>query len=633
MSDVFVSYKAEDRRRVQPLVEALEADGLTVWWDAHIGGGDEWRRTIEQQLDAAKCVLVVWSKRSTAPEGRFVRDEATRAMERGVYLPVRIDNVRMPLGFGETQALSLTGWKGGGDDARCRAVLTAAHAIADGKTFGDHAPHRFAAHASRRGVLTATAAAAVAAAGGGAWLFLKPGAAEAASSIAVLPFANLSSDPAQLYFSDGLTEELRSALSRAGLQVVGRTSSEAVKNADAETAANKLGVANILTGSVRRSPSTIRVSAQLIKGSNGLERWSQNYDRKPGDELTIQSDIAQNVAQALSVALGRAAKAALAVGGTSNAAAQDLYLKARNHLRTEDSEASYRQAIGLLDSAITLDPKFADAYAWKSFAINFMTGTIATGPSFDAGYAQAVDMAKQAIALAPDLAAGHVALATAYEFQLNLPGALTEYRKADALPGVDVSSLLQQVIFLARIGAFSAALDLARQSQKRDPLNPVAFNREAYALAYSRRYAEAIPPIRRAVQLAPTISRNHALLGLCLLQLGRAGEAEAEYRKASPDDIYRMTGEAILFHRQGNRVASDQALQRAIQEFGDQASYQFAEIHAQRGDKERAFAALDRAWAIHDPGLTTLRVDPFLDPLRGDPRFVALERKLNFPSV
>ena len=349
MSDVFVSYKAEDRRRVQPLVEALEADGLTVWWDAHIGGGDEWRRTIEQQLDAAKCVLVVWSKRSTAPEGRFVRDEATRAMERGVYLPVRIDNVRMPLGFGETQALSLTGWKGGGDDARCRAVLAAAHAIADGKTFGDHDAHRFAAHASRRGVLTATAAAAVAAAGGGAWLFLKPGAAEAASSIAVLPFANLSSDPAQLYFSDGLTEELRSALSRAGLQVVGRTSSEAVKNADAETAANKLGVANILTGSVRRSPSTIRVSAQLIKGSNGLERWSQNYDRKPGDELTIQSDIAQNVAQALSVALGRAAKAALAVGGTSNAAAQDLYLKARNHLRTEDSEASYRQAIGLLD--------------------------------------------------------------------------------------------------------------------------------------------------------------------------------------------------------------------------------------------------------------------------------------------
>src|SRR4051812_30389348 len=406
-----------------------------------------------------------------------------------------------------------------------------------------------------------------------------------------------------------------------------------MKNADAETAANKLGVANILTGSVRRSSSTIRVSAQLIKGSNGLERWSQNYDRKPGDELTIQSDIAENVAQALSVALGRAAKASLAVGGTTSAAAQDLYLKARAQLRNEDSEASYRQAIGLLDSAITLDPKFAEAFAWKSLAINYMTGSIATGPGFDAGYAEAANVARQAIAPAPGLTAGHMALAPAFELQLNLPGALDEYRKANALPDADVSSVLQQVIFLARIGAFAAALDLARQSQRRDPLNPIAFSREAYALTYSRRYAEAIRPIRRAMQLAPTISRSHTLLALCLMQLGRSAEAEAEYRKASSDDIYRMTGEAILFHRQGNRAASDQALQRAQRVFGDSASYQYAEVQAQRGDKERAFAALDRAWAIHDPGLTTLLVDPFLDPLRGDPRFAALQQKLNFPNV
>jgi TolB-like protein len=633
MSDVFISYKAEDRRRVQPLVAALEAEGLSVWWDAQIGGGDEWRRSIEQQLDAAKCVLVVWSKRSTAPEGRFVRDEASRAMERGVYLPVRIDNVRLPLGFGETQALALAGWKGGRNDARYRAIFAAVQTIVDGKARGDHRPHRIEPRISRRGILTGGAAVGVAAAGGGLWLLLKPGSAEASSSIAVLPFANLSSDPGQLYFSDGLTEELRSALSRAGLQVVGRTSSEAVKNADAETAARKLGVANILTGSVRRSPSTIRVSAQLIKGSNGLERWSQDYDRKPGDELTIQSDIAENVAQALSVTLGGAAKAALTVGGTSNAAAQDLYLKARAQLRTGDSEASYRQAIGLLDSAITLDPKFAEAFAWKSLAINFMTGSIASAASFDVGYAQAVDMAKRSIALAPGLAVGHVALATAFEFQLNLPGALDEYRKADALPDVDVSSLLQQVIFLARIGASASALDLARRLQKRDPLNAAAYGREGYVLAYSKRYADAIPPARKAVQLAPTISRNHTLLGLCLMQLGRTAEAQAEYNKASPDDIYRLTGEAILFDRQGNRAASDQALQRAQRVFSDTASYQYAEIYAQRGDHERAFAALDRAWAVHDPGLTTLRVDPFLDPLRRDPRFTELERKLNFPSV
>jgi TolB-like protein len=220
-------------------------------------------------------VLVVSSRRSTGPEGRFVRDEASRAMERGVYLPVRIDNVRLPLGFGETQALSLTGWRGNRNEARFRAVHSAVQAIVSGKPHEGHHAHLEPA-VSRRAIVTGGAAA-VAAAGVAGWFFLGPGSAEASSSIAVLPFANLSSDPDQLYFSDGLAEELRSALARAGLQVVGRTSSEAVKNADAETAARKLGVANILTGSVRRSPRSrprswprgagdrIRISAELTR--------------------------------------------------------------------------------------------------------------------------------------------------------------------------------------------------------------------------------------------------------------------------------------------------------------------------------------------------------------------------------
>src|SRR6185295_17475852 len=112
MSDVFVSYKAEDRPRVEPLVEALEAEGLSVWWDARVGGGEAWREAIAEQLDGAKCVIVIWSKRSTGPEGRFVRDEANHAQHRGTYLPVTIDKVQPPLGFGEMQALSLIGWKG-----------------------------------------------------------------------------------------------------------------------------------------------------------------------------------------------------------------------------------------------------------------------------------------------------------------------------------------------------------------------------------------------------------------------------------------------------------------------------------------------------------------------------------------
>src|SRR3982751_5921218 len=191
MSDVFISYKAEDRPRVRPLVEALEAEGLAVWWDEQVGGGEAWRESIEQQLDAAGCVIVVWSKRSTGPEGSFVRDEASRAARRRTYLPVRIDKVDPPLGFGEMQALNLNGWKGERSDPRYHAVTGCVHSMLgrQSPTIGSAAPQ---GRVSRRVVLAGGgAAAAAAAAGAGASLLLHPTGAKA-NTLAVLPFANLS---------------------------------------------------------------------------------------------------------------------------------------------------------------------------------------------------------------------------------------------------------------------------------------------------------------------------------------------------------------------------------------------------------------------------------------------------------
>src|SRR4051794_29852742 len=118
MTDLFVSYKAEDRARIAPLVRALEQDGFAVWWDAHVGTGDQWRESIAEQLDAARLIIVVWSRHSIGPNGQFVRDEATRALRRGAYFPIRIDRVDPPLGFGENQALDLTRWKGDRSDPR-----------------------------------------------------------------------------------------------------------------------------------------------------------------------------------------------------------------------------------------------------------------------------------------------------------------------------------------------------------------------------------------------------------------------------------------------------------------------------------------------------------------------------------
>jgi len=633
MSDVFVSYKAEDRRRVKSLVDALESEGYSVWWDEQIGGGATWRHAIEAELNTAKCVIVAWSKRSVGELGTFVQDEATRAQQRHVYVPVLIDKVHLPLGFGETQALPLVGWHGDCSDPRYQAVLAAVRRNIGGKA-RPRARRTVAARVDRRSVMMGGAAATVAVAGVGLWEFLKPSAASASGSIAVLPFSNLSGDPAQAYFSDGVAEEIRSALTRiAGLKVAGSTSSEAVRNDDAQTAAKKLDVTNILTGSVRQSPSTIRVSAELIDGRTGLDKWSQDYDRSPGDAIKIQTDIAENVASALSATLGEAVRSAISVGGTSNPAAQKLYLKAKAQIHADDSENSVRTAIGLLDSAIALDPKFADAYAMKARALANLFGYYTSaGGGFASGFKQSEAVARQAISLAPNLPAGHMTLAYILLSQLDIGRAAIEYERGHSLAGGDVDDLLAYAGFLAVLGRPDAAIDVARQVQNRDPLNPAGYGSEASAQFNSGRFSQAENAYRKALQLAPNLLLDRAFLGLSLLEERKPDEALAEFKKLPSDYLFRLLGESILFERQGNRSASDAALRRAQQINGDAAHYQYADIHAQRGEKDEAFASLDRAWTFHDPGLAYMKSDRWLSPIRSDPRYSALLAKMNFPA-
>jgi TolB-like protein/Tfp pilus assembly protein PilF len=634
MAEVFISYKAEDRRRVQPLVEALQADGLSVWWDAHIGGGDEWRRTIEQHLDAAACVLVVWSKRSAGPEGVFVRDEAARAQRRGTYLPVRIDRVHPPLGFGESQALPLIGWRGNRADARYQSVLGAVRAMMTGEPHRGVGTHQDDRGISRRAVMAAGAGAAAAAAGVGGWILLKPDSAAAADSIAVLPFANLSGDPAQAYFSDGIAEELRSALARVtGLKVAGRTSSEAVRDADAETAARKLGVANVLTGSVRRSPSMIRVSAELIDGKTGLQRWSEDYDRSPGDAIRIQSDIAQNVARSLSIALGNAARAALAAGGTDSVEAQNLALKA-NELSYRGSRAGLERALELLDAAIAIDPDYARAIGLRAILGLIYINQFAAGAAELArGRERALSDAKRALRLEPNLAIGHGALAEYYRSILQIRAAGEEYRRTVALAPGDPDALRSYSSFLSRLGHASEAIELSNEALALDRLNSFSYGHRIRVLYDARRYAEGVTLAEELKRNSPELFDHPTTLGDCLLMLGRMEEAKRSYAEESPDDPFRLTGEAVIAARTGDR---DSALRRTAQierHYGDAASYQYAQIHAQLGDRNRAFAALNRAYEIKDGGLLSLRVDPWLDPLRSDPRFTALVKKLDFPPA
>jgi TolB-like protein/Flp pilus assembly protein TadD len=634
MSDVFVSYKTEDRRRVRLLVEALQAEGYSVWWDEQIHGGSAWRHAIEAELNAAKCVIVAWSKHSSGAEGTFVQDEATRAQQRHVYVPVMIDKVHLPLGFGETQALPLISWHGDREDPRYQAVLAAVRRNVGGrrKAVSNSVT---AVHANRRTVIVGGSVAAVAVAGAGAWALLKSSSAAASSdSIAVLPFENLSGDPTQAYFSDGVAEEIRSALARiSGLKVVGRTSSEAVRKDDAETAAKKLGVANILTGSVRQSPSTIRISAELVDGRNGIDKWSQDYDRSPGDAIKIQTDIAENVASALSAALGTAARAVISVGGTSNPEAQRLFIQAGALGSGRVTRERLEQALKLLDSALALDPNYADAYARKSGTLTTYTNNFAKSAEETARQrAESLRLARIALKVAPDLPRGHRALSSYYGSNLQFARALAELHRAHQLAPGDADILSTLSLLVGNVGDVDEALKINDQAIAADPLNADPYNTRLVILFHGRRYAEAVNYAIQLQRNSPTLFQNHATVGDCLLLLGRSQEAQSYYDDMPADYWWRLTGEAILAIRAGDRIRVQDRLAKLQQANGEAASFQYAEIFAQLGDKDRAFAALDRAYVVKDPGLIATRVDPFLDPLRSDPRFAAMLQKLNFPT-
>jgi serine/threonine-protein kinase len=465
-----------------------------------------------------------------------------------------------------------------------------------------------------------------------AWVLLKPHPVATADSIAVLPFANLSRDPSQAYLSDGISEEVRSALSRlVGLKVVGRTSSEALRKADAVAAARTLHVTNVLTGSVRRSPTTIRVAAQLIDGRTGFETWSQTYDLAPADAIQLQTEIARSVALALRVRLGRSDHAALAAGGTGDATANDLFLQAKLAFRLSDTEATFRKVIALCDAAIDIDPNYADAHALKGMAWDAIAGAFATDPrELDQAYANGAASARKAIAIAPQVATGYAALARAMSGRLNVRGALEVYKTAERLAGNDAGVLGLRIHTLAEIGRTTEALVLGDKLVRLDPLNSEVFGRLAFAHFYARRFDRAITSSMKALSLAPALTEQQSLIGDCLCLLGKYDEAASQYAKAPPLDLFRLTGEGIVAARRGDSSRAQQILTKLERAYG--IGYQIAQVHAQLGELDQAFAALARGRSVLDPGLNALPADPFVDPLRRDPRFAVLIAQMNFPK-
>ncbi|TLZ50937.1 MAG: tetratricopeptide repeat protein [Gammaproteobacteria bacterium] len=488
---------------------------------------------------------------------------------------------------------------------------------------------------SGRGQRTAGAAATTIAAAPTA--YAEPAAvfAPPAHSIAVLPFVNLSGDPQQDYFSDGLSEELLNSLSRiTALQVAARTSSFFFKGKQVNIAdiAHSLNVGAILEGSVRKAGTQVRITAQLVNAVTGFHLWSQTYDRDLRHILALQTEIATAVTQALQATLLGDSAALIELGGTQNPLAFDSYLKGQKFSGTAFDKESKLTQIAAYSEAIRLDPRYAKAYAAKSIALSDFAGNGATGPAIRRGFEEARAAAEKALALAPQLGEAHAAFASVLDEGFgDYARAAVEYERALALSPGNALALRLSARFFVAVGRIEAAVATAQRAVVLDPLNVATHRSLGRTLYFARRYRDAIEAYNRALSLnspAGSVASARGWVYLALAEFEAARES-----CATPPLIWdNNTCLAVVYHKLNRRSDADAALAAVRAFYGDDAAFQYAMIYAQWGDIAKALEWLETAYRIHDPGLVDLKVEPTLDPLRQEPRYKAIERKLKFPT-
>ena len=456
-----------------------------------------------------------------------------------------------------------------------------------------------------------------------------------AKSIAVLPLANASGDADQLYFSDGLSEDLINALSQFdGLKVISRNSAFQFRDSkdDAQTIGAKLGVAHLLEGSVRRLGDTVRITAQLVNAGDGSTLWSQHYDRPYQDLFALQDEITRAVAGALKARLlaGAAAGAQGDHPPSGNLAAYNAYLQGRFY-DARDTQSDSRKAIDAYATATRLDPRYARAWAAMSYRWTWLAGAFLAGAPAQQAYAQARSAADTALALAPDLAAAHRARGLLFlNADLNWTAAEAEYRRALQLAPTDAGAQFSLGNLLAILGRPAQAVDLTRQALAADPLSANTHFWIAGYLLVLGRLDEAEQAIGKAIELQPGAASYHETLADIEIQRGDARAALAAARQEPPGPWHDVAV-TLALQIGGDRAAADAALKTLIEKYAHLSAYQIAEVYALRKDPDAMFAWLDRAWANRDPGVGYLLIDPFVLRYRDDPRFAAYCRKVGLP--
>ena len=624
-STIFLSYAHADKAKAQRIAVALEKSGYTVWWDQLIEGGSRYARSIDDALEKADAVVVVWSKSSI--ESDWVKDEASHARDRRRLVPVSLDGSAPPLGFRQYQMIDLSHWRGRPDakemEAVKRAITSALGQEPD--------PQRTQGPSmDRRKVMIAGGAAAAAAAGSAiAWQAGLFGGSTMARSIAVLPFKNLSGDPAQAFLSDGLTEEIRATLARnAGLMVLaGATSAAASGDGDAKGISRKLGVGYLLDGSVQRAGDRVRVATNLTNGNTGFSEWSQSIDRKLDDIFAFQSEIAQNVSDALSAKMSSDAPT---LGGTRNAKAYEAYLRGKSLYNLAKDEETDREARANYEIAIAADQNFALAHAALSRVLSSMASSYAEADDLKTLYASAIAEARRATELAPTLAEANLALGYAlFSGRLDVRGARPSYDAATRYGRGNADILLLCALYTVRTRRFDDARDAIERALVLDPLNPRTWRAAGSIALASGQFQQTVERCARAIELNPSISNAHALKGYALIALKRWKEAKESLDK-EPSAMFRTTGLAILGGKTADKALANRSFAELVSSQGDAALYQQAQVLTQWGRNDEAMERLQKARVVGDSGLIALVTDPFLAPLANDPRYRALSHSIGF---
>jgi adenylate cyclase len=562
LADIFVSYSRQDRLRVAPLVAALEAEGWSIWWDPDISPGEEFDSLISRELEAAKTLIVVWSPQSV--DSRWVRGEARDAADRGVLVPVRFDKARLPIDFRAVHTTDLDDWNEDRQSVPFRSLAKALEA-----KLGTPTPPVNAGSDRHIGPQV---------------------------SICVLPFANMSGDPEQEYFSDGITEDIITDLGKvSALAIVSRNLAFSFKGATGGVSeiGRQTKASHVLVGSVRKAGERVRITAQLIDASNDAQVWGDRYDRDLKDIFALQDEISKAIVAALKLTLLPEEKEALEQRSTTNAEAYKLYLMARQFWLL-DNERNNEIVIRICKHVVGLDPNYAQAWATMALAQWNLFWRA------DLAFTDLEHPASRALALGPHLPDSHAAIAAAHRSK----------------------------------GEFLEGLEAADRAVKLEPNSYVANRVAGLCCMGLRRYDDAI----RYFEVAVNAMESDFTAAVFVVQSYQAKHDKSRTRTAAARAMTRI--EKIVSDEPGHSRAiglgvyilailgeKERAIEwatraRLIDPENANLHYNLACAMATLGECDRALTILEGVSDRSSPGmLSWIEADSDLDPIRADPRY------------